>query len=123
MRVVYISGAYRAHKWAHNLSRYAYPFWIAWKYIRIGMNIYKARKAALRWWKEGYAVICPHMNTAFFDGACHDTVWLEGDLELVKRCDTIYMLTGWQQSEGSIQEHDTAIDYGLTVIYQDEDEA
>lgn len=106
MKVVYISGAYRSKDGADGIFE----------------NIYKARKAALRWWKEGYAVICPHMNTAFMDGACHDTVWLEGDLELVKRCDSIYMLTGWKQSEGAIQEHDTAIDYGLTVIYQDEEE-
>lgn len=106
MKVICISGPYRSKDGPNGIYQ----------------NIQRAREAALKYWQAGFAVICPHLNTAFMDGACDDSVWLAGDLEIVKRCDYIYMLTGWEQSEGSLKEHDIAIDYGLTVIYQDEEE-
>jgi len=89
MQVVYISGAYRGNK----------------KPDTIFENIYKARLAAKKYWSRGYAVICPHMNTAFMDGACEDNIWIDGDLELLKRSDIIVMLPTWEKSEGAVIDH------------------
>jgi hypothetical protein len=101
MKIIYVAGPYRADT------------------IR-GMveNIRRAEVAALHLWKSGWAVICPHKNTELFDGHCADDVWLRGDLEILARCDAVYMVKGWENSEGAKAEHDLARSLGLTTIYQ-----
>ncbi len=101
MKVVYISGAYR------NGSING-----------IFDNIYRARREALKWWRKGYAVICPHMNSAFMDGACDDSIWLQGDLELLRRSDIIVMLEGWEKSKGARREFEEALLLQKEIIYQ-----
>ena len=98
-QVVFVSGPYRGN---------------------IEQNIANARMAAIRLWKAGYAVICPHMNSARMDGECPDDYFLEGDLEILKRCDIIYMLKNWEESEGASAELSLAKEIGLEVIYEDE---
>ena len=75
-------------------------------------------------WDEGWAVICPHANTAFFSGEEDHEVdrlkWIEGDLEMLWRCDAIYMLKGWEDSRGAVTERDQAITIDLQVIYEDD---
>jgi len=97
-KVIYVAGKYRART----------IFGVIW-------NILKARKKAIELWKEGWVVICPHMNTALFDGHCEDNVWLDGDLEIVKRCDAIYMSNGFRDSKGAMEELYTAISAGLEI--------
>lgn len=81
--VVFISGPYRGD---------------------VEKNIAHARAAAIRLWKAGYIPLCPHLNSANMDGECPDQVFLDGDLELLRRCDSIYMLQGWLDSEGACDE-------------------
>lgn len=100
MKVCYISGPYRNHS-----------------VNGIYANIQLARSEALKWWQKGYAVICPHMNTAFMDGECPDTVWLAGDLELVRRSDIIVMLPGYEESQGALSELEMAQKHHLEIIY------
>ena len=80
----------------------------------------KAEDASLRLWKEGWAVICPHKNTAHFGGAMGipDSVWLEGDLEFLKRCDAIYLLDNWKGSTGAKAEYALARKLGLEILYE-----
>lgn len=85
----------------------------------IARNISHAREASIRLWKSGYAVFCPHMNTAFFDGICPDEVWLEGDREILKRCDTIYILNNWKDSNGTKEEISIAKKLGKEIIWED----
>lgn len=101
MKVVFISGPYRSTT-----------------KLGISQNIKVARKAAIKLWREGYAVICPHMNTAHFDGICEDSVWLEGDLEIMRRCDAVFFLEGWQESEGARLEHHEALKLHKQILYQ-----
>lgn len=105
MKVVFISGPYRAPT-----------------VYQIQQNINAARAVALRYWEQGYAVICPHANTALMDGALPDHVWLDGDIELVKRCDVIVMMRNWRSSCGALQELATARTYELDVIFDEETE-
>jgi len=82
-------------------------------------NIRIAESAALRWWRKGYAVICPHLNTAFFDGECDDDVWLKGDIAILERLrkgDVIVMLENWRESSGAVTEYGRAIELGVRVI-------
>lgn len=84
MKVVYIAGPYRGpNAWA------------------IEQNIRRAEEMALRVWQLGAAALCPHTNTRFFQGAAEDRVWLDGDIEMLKRCDAMLAIDGWTKSEGA----------------------
>jgi len=67
-------------------------------------------------WRLGFTVICPHMNTALLDGACDDSAWLEGDLEILKRCDAVCTVPGYQSSEGSRAELKEAIRRNIAIF-------
>ena len=103
MKVIYIAGPYRST-----------CEWQLEEFLR------HAEDAALKLWKEGWAVVCPHKNTAHFGGAwgIPDGTWLEGDIEILKRCDAIYMLKRWEQSKGAKRELEIAVEQGLEVIYE-----
>lgn len=115
MKVIYVSGPYRAKRWLIAL----FPFWQLYRAVSIARNIARAYRAAKRLWGPQCAVICPHANTAFMDAAQPDHVWLDGDLEILTRCDAIFMLKRWPESEGACLELQTAIAYGLEVIYEE----
>jgi len=102
MKVIYIAGKYRANsEWG------------------LEENLRHAEDAAIRLWREGWAVICPHKNTAHFGGACPDDYWLKGDLEIVSRCDAIYMLNNWTHSKGAIKEYELAERLGKEIIFEE----
>jgi len=66
-------------------------------------NLALARKVAIELWVKGYAVLCPHLNTAHFEEDCPATYedYIRGDLEMVAACDAVVMLPGWEQSNGA----------------------
>lgn len=100
MKIAYIAGSYRART-----------------KLGVIMNILRARRVAIKYWKIGYAVICPHMNTALFDGHCADSVWLKGDREILTRCDVVVMMENWKKSAGARAEHELAKACNIPVIY------
>lgn len=99
MKVVYIAGPFRGPS--------------AWA---IEQNIRRAEEAALEVWRLGAAALCPHTNTRFFQGAAPDDVWLTGDLELLRRCDAVLLVVGWDQSSGARREKEVAEEIGLPVF-------
>lgn len=99
MKVVYVAGPYRAP------TEYG-----------VAQNIRRAEELALRAWRAGAAVVCPHKNTAFLGGACADEVWLAGDLELLRRCDAVLCVPGWWGSRGAAGEVALARALGLPVF-------
>ena len=103
MKVIYIAGPYRDERG---------EWWIR-------ENIRDAEDAALYVWQHGAVALCPHKNTAFFGGApkTKDQMWLEGDLELLERCDALFAIDGWERSEGARQEIDFANRLGIPVLY------
>ena len=91
MKVVYIAGPFRGPN--------------AWE---IEQNIRRAEQLALDAWRAGFAVICPHTNTRFFQGAASDSVWLDGDIEIMRRCDAVLLTPDWEKSSGARKEVDVA---------------
>lgn len=85
-------------------------------------NIHSARTVGLRLWEMGFVVITPHTNTAFMDGWCPEAVWLERDLELVRRSDVVVMVEGWEPSEGARAERRLALELDLLVVEEHEAE-
>lgn len=104
MELVFISGPYRA-KTIYEIKK----------------NIDNAEKIGLKYFKIGYAVFIPHKNSAFFDGSCDDSVWLNSCIEILKRCDKIVMMSNWQKSSGAISEYNYARKNNIEVIFDEEE--
>ena len=99
-KIVYIAGPYRADS--------------EWE---VKQNIDRAEAVALKYWRAGYAVFCPHKNSSFMGGSCPDETWLEGGLEILKRCDAIVMMSGWGNSRGSCKEIELARELNIPVFF------
>ncbi len=102
LKVIYISGPYRDPRGEY--------------YVR--QNIRNAEDEALFVWANGGVALAPHKNTAGLGGAlgpCED-IWLSGDLELLYRCDAIYLIDGWERSSGALAEFEAAREVGLPVL-------
>lgn len=100
MKVVYVAGPFRGKN--------------SWE---IEQNIRRAECLALEVWRLGAAVICPHTNTRFFDGAADDKVWLSGDLELLRRCDAMILTADWERSSGARAEAEHAKERQIPVFH------
>lgn len=98
--VVYIAGPYRAPTPRKILA-----------------NIWAAQEAALAVWRAGAVAICPHSNCYLFDSEAPDDVWMDGDLELLRRSDAILLVTGWEASVGATREQQLAVELGLPIFY------
>lgn len=103
MKVYYVAGPYRADSERGVVE-----------------NIRNAEAVAIQIWKTGHAALCPHKNTALFGGICPDEIWLSGGLELLRRCDGMVLVPGWEGSEGTKAEMQLAFDLGLPVMELDE---
>ena len=96
-------------------------------YYEVWQNVLHAHQASLRLMKRGYATICPHKNTEFFEGALKKDPeddfeeWIKRDMELLSRCDIIYLLKGWRQSRGSKREHARAKELNLDIMFEEEE--
>jgi hypothetical protein len=83
------------------------------------MNIRLAEEWAAYGWAQNCAMICPHKNTAHYGGilGLDDSVWLIGDLEMIKRCDFLLIVPGWEKSSGTRGEIALADELGIPVFY------
>lgn len=100
LKIVYVAGPFRGPN--------------SWE---MENNIRRAEELALEVWRAGAVAVCPHANTRFFQGALPDDVWLEGDLEILNRCDAILMTSDWKRSEGATTEHNYAKMFKIPVLY------
>lgn len=105
MRIVYVSGAYSAPTIEETRN-----------------NIEFARSHAIDLWRLGLGVVCPHLNTMFFEmhGIPYEQM-MEFDLLLLNRVDAIFMLPNWTQSKGAFREWDYANKLGIPIFYSIEE--
>ena len=81
-------------------------------------NTRVAREHAELLWQLGFAVFCPHLNTHEMVGMLPDeNTFLQGDLEWLAHAELVVMLPGWQNSAGSLAEHDRAKALGIPLLY------
>lgn len=85
----------------------------------IARNIDQAREVAKTLWEEGFAVICPHLNTAHFEIDCLAGYedYMQGDFLMVERCDAVVMLPGYESSKGALREAEHAQMHGVPVYF------
>lgn len=99
MRVIYVAGKFRGRD--------------SWEREN---NVRRAEETAYEVAKLGAMPVCPHANTRFFDGTLTDQFWLDGTLELMKRCDALVMVPGWESSQGAVTEKRLAEELGIPVF-------
>lgn len=107
MKIVYIAGPFRSSNPDGKSN--------AWG---VQQNVMRAMARALEVWRRGHAAVCPHSNTMFFQDAdgCVDAVWLDGDIEILRRCDAVLTVEGWRQSKGATKEVELAKRWGKPVL-------
>ena len=110
--IVYIAGKYTGK------SKYRII-----RYLQTRKNIKKAEKIARIFWKNDYAVICPHLNSAYMGNCNTYKHFIDSYLSIIGRLnpdrDSVFMLTGWQQSRGACLEREYAKQLKLFVYYED----
>jgi len=89
---------------------------------RMDVNIKRATYVALKYWREGYNVYCPHMNSGSLHGLAPDKTFLAAALEELERSDIIVMLPGWRESKGSCVEYDRAIKLNKEILFEVEED-
>lgn len=110
MKVIYIAGKYSGK--THDGTAYA----------EISRNILAAREYATKIWQAGAVCLCPHLNTSHFEIDCSDDaeMYYKGDLELLSRCDAVYLLPSWSISTGAVKEKLHADKIAMPVFYPEE---
>jgi hypothetical protein len=83
----------------------------------IRLNIDRAAAIGLEVAKSGASPVIPHTNTgAWYIGTISHEFWYEATLELMRRCDAIVLVPGWQGSKGTKAEIEEAKRLNLPVF-------
>ncbi len=89
----------------------------------IHQNILTAERAIPQFLQMGYIPYCPHKLTENMQGLFPDEIYLEMCLEMIRRLnpqtDILFMLQGWESSEGSRQELELAKKLKLEILYEE----
>ena len=84
-------------------------------------NINNAKSIALELWKKDYTVISPHANSdlpiSLADKEVEALRWLNGDLDIIARCDAVVVLPGWEESAGTKGEIEFAKERNIPITY------
>lgn len=100
--VVYVAGPYRGPNRA-----------------AIELNIQAARHVGKLCCVKGWSPIIPHANTGHLDETLpdlHDEFWLESTMELMRRADAVVLVSGWENSSGTLAEIQEAKVRGIPVF-------
>ena len=89
---------------------------------QVDKHIKQAAEAAAYYYKRGYAVYCPHLQTSQIDRhhnhANHLTYtdWMRNDIYWLEKCDTVVFLPGSDKSNGAQIERLVAEALGKTIV-------
>ena len=81
------------------------------------LNRRKAEAIALKYWKKGYAVFCPHKNSSYFGGEVRETTFIKGNNLILKSCFGI-VVVGKNISKGMKREIKEAEKLNLKFFYE-----
>ena len=79
----------------------------------IDANIRRAEAAAIELLRAGYAVLCPHKNTAHLDNVMPWEDFMEMSMTQIERCDAVLFIEGWEHSRGCCMERDFCMNEGI----------
>lgn len=87
----------------------------------VSANIIKAEQVSISLIKNGWHVFTPHKNTAGYENYEDIPVstWLDEDLNILARCDALYVMDNWRGSSGTKGEIDEAHRLWLPIFWED----
>lgn len=73
-------------------------------------NVHKNIQAAIMIKKLGFSYICPSLDllVGIMDGCFDYKDYANNSMELMKRCDVLYLGEGWENSKGCLKELEEA---------------
>lgn len=87
-------------------------------------NIAKAEKASIDLIRNGWHVFTPHKNTAGYeryeDGHITKRTWIDMDLDILERCDCMYVLDNWRRSHGTREEMAFAYHNDIPIFFEED---
>ena len=96
MRLVYVAGPFRGD---------------------VPRNVETALAWGRRVVRAGALAVVPHLLGREFGPVRPDeTWWLKAKLELLRRCDGVLLIPGWERSSGSVNERNEALRLNLPVF-------
>lgn len=100
MRLIYVAGPFSAPT-----------------QFEVDANIRRAEELGLEVARLGASPVIPHANTRSLHLQVPQVFMLEATLELMRRCDALVLVEGWQDSQGTRDEMCEAHFLGLPVFY------
>lgn len=100
MKLVYVAGSYTADCG-----------------YKVHQNIHRAWEMGVRVAELGAMPVIPHTNTAHMDGVQPYQFWADGTMELMRKCDAVLVLEGWEESKGTIGEIGECNKTGKPLFY------
>ena len=86
--------------------------------LQVKRNIEIAKQATIELLNRGFGVICPHLNSPIdLESSANYSDYLEMYLEIVKRCDIIFMLPNYLESNGATKERFVAGQNTIPITY------
>ena len=85
----------------------------------VDSNIRSARSVAADLWQRGYAVFCPHMNTAHMGGIVPEDDFLTGCLTWVKVAELMVLAPRWEDSKDTHAEIGLARELWIPIFVWD----
>lgn len=89
-------------------------------YLSIERNIAAAREMAAALVRSGYGYYCPHLNSTHFEVITPEIpveFWYRMDHLIMRGCDALITLPGWETSSGARGDIDEARRLGLIVAH------
>lgn len=85
----------------------------------VAENIWHSRKVAKKYWRLGFAVFCPCLNSAFMDGTVTDDEFIAADLEFLKHADLFVLSGRWEKSRGCMHEYRFALKHKIKIQFDE----
>jgi hypothetical protein len=104
MKIVYIAGRYSGAT-----------------LMEVDRNVEEARNVALTLAKRRIPFLCTILQTGHFDSLLADCdpgyqYWIECSLEVLSRCDGMFLIPNWRESKGARKELQHALAHGMPVF-------
>lgn len=100
MKLVYVAGPFRSGS--------------AWG---VHQNVQAALAVGFQVASLGAVPVIPHSMFQAFDRTLTDEFWLEGTLALMRPCDAVIVVSGWEKSKGTCGEIEEARAAGIPVFF------
>ena len=99
MKLIYIAGPFRgATQWD------------------IEINVHEAALGGMKVAEAGGVPVIPHTMYRAWNGTLDDQFWLDATREILRRCDGLALLAGWDWSAGARAEREEAVALGMPII-------